>query len=52
MSNPQCLEKEIALARKQTDESPSVIVYPVEVVLGRRPMIRPLAGEARCWAAD
>lgn len=51
-SNTQCMEKEIALARKQTDGSPSVIVYPVEVILGHRPLIHPLAGEARCWAAD
>lgn len=48
----ECMEKEIALARKQTDDSPSVIAYPVEVVLGPTPKIQPIPGDVRCWAAD
>lgn len=51
-NNPECLEKEITLARKQTDESPSVIVYPAEVVLGTNPVVKPLPGDVRCWPAD
>jgi hypothetical protein len=51
-SNPQCMEKEISLARKQTDVSPSVIVYPAEIILGANPTIRPVAGDVRCWPAD
>jgi len=52
-TNAQCIEKEIALARKQTDDSPSVIVYPVEVIVGGpSAQIRPVGGEVRCWAAD
>jgi hypothetical protein len=50
--NALCLEKEIALARKQTDDSPSVIEYPVEVILGTQTVIRPTGGGVRCWAAD
>lgn len=48
----ECIEKEIALARKQTQDSPSVIAYPAELVLGAKPAVRPAGGEVRCWAAD
>ncbi|HEY7406139.1 MAG TPA: hypothetical protein VIB39_21620 [Candidatus Angelobacter sp.] len=51
-ASPACLEKEIGLARKQTDDSPSVIVYPAEVVLDANPVVKPLTGEVRCWPAD
>ncbi len=51
-NNAECMEKEIALARKQTEESPSVIAYPAEVVLGGKPAVRPVGTEVRCWAAD
>ncbi|HKD80743.1 MAG TPA: hypothetical protein VKH81_13675 [Candidatus Angelobacter sp.] len=51
-TGPACLEKEIGLAREQTDESPSVIVYPAEVVLSANSVVKPLAGDVRCWPAD
>jgi hypothetical protein len=49
---PQCIEEEIVLARKQTGDSPSVIVYPAEVVLDATPIVKPVAGAVRCWPAD
>jgi len=51
-ADAQCIEEETALARKQTDVSPSVIVYPAEVVLEGTPVAKPLAGDLRCWPAD
>jgi hypothetical protein len=51
-ANAQCMEKEIALARKQASDSRSVIVYPAEVILGAHTTVRPVAGEVRCWPAD
>jgi hypothetical protein len=51
-SNRECMEKEIALARKQTDESPSVIAYRAEVVLDANPVVKPLPGNVHCWPAD
>jgi hypothetical protein len=50
--NPQCVAKEIELARRQTNDANSVIAYPVEVVLSPTPAIKPVAGNARCWPAD
>jgi hypothetical protein len=51
-ASTECMEKEIALARKQTGDSPSVIVYPAEVILGAHTTVRPVAGDVRCWPAD
>src|SRR5262249_16270503 len=50
--NPQCLAKEIVLARQQTSDANSVLAYPVEVVLGAKATIKPVAGNVRCWPAD
>jgi hypothetical protein len=50
--DPQCLAKELSLARTQAADAPSVIVYPVEVVLEPTPAVRPVGGEVRCWPAD
>jgi hypothetical protein len=50
--NPQCLAKEIELARRQTIDAPSVIAYPVEVVLNPKPAIKTVAGSVGCWPAD
>jgi hypothetical protein len=49
---PECLAKEITLARQQANDSPSVISYPVEVVLGQEPVIKPANGSVACWPAD
>lgn len=48
----QCLAKELPLARTQSGDSPSVIAYPVELVLDANPVLRPVGGEVRCWPAD
>jgi hypothetical protein len=50
--NAQCLAKEITLARQQANDSPSVISYPVEVLLGPEAVIKPVAGDLGCWPAD
>jgi hypothetical protein len=50
--NPQCVAKEIELARRQTNDANSVIAYPVEVVLSANPAIKPVAGNTRCWPSD
>jgi hypothetical protein len=50
--NAQCLAKEITLARQQTNDANSVIVYPVEVVVSEHPALKPAAGNVRCWPAD
>ena len=50
--SPDCLAKEITLARQQASDSPSVISYPVEVVLSPEPAIRPANGNVGCWPAD
>jgi hypothetical protein len=50
--NPQCLSKEITLARQQANDSPSVISYPVEVLLGTEAVIKPANGNVLCWPAD
>jgi len=50
--NPQCLAKEIVLARQQTSDANSVLAYPVEVVLGAKATIKPVGGNVRCWTAD
>ena len=49
---PQCVAKEIQLARDQTSAANSIIAYPVEVTLGAKPAIKPVPGDLRCWPAD
>ncbi len=48
----QCLAKELPLARTQAADAPSVIVYPVELMLEPSPIVRPVDGEVRCWPSD
>jgi hypothetical protein len=51
--NPQCLAKEISLARQQSNDANSVIAYPVEVtLLGAGAYVKPTGGELRCWPSD
>ena len=50
--NPDCLAKEIVLARKQTGDANSVIAYPVEAVFSANPTVKPIAGDHRCWPSD
>jgi hypothetical protein len=50
--NPECVAKEIVLARKQTGDANSVIAYPVEAVFSANPTVRPIAGDLRCWPSD
>jgi len=50
--NPECLAKEIALARKQTGDANSMIAYSVEAVFSANPTVKPVAGDLRCWASD
>jgi hypothetical protein len=38
--------------KKVMYDSPAVISYPVEVVLGAVMVTKPVAGEIRCWPAD
>jgi hypothetical protein len=51
-NSDQCLAKEITLARQQAGESPSVVSYAVEFVLGAEPVIRPAGGSVNCWPSD
>jgi hypothetical protein len=48
----QCLAKEIQLARQQSSNSPSVVSYPVEVLLAPEPIMQPLSDNMLCWPAD
>lgn len=51
--NPQCLEREISLARQQSNDAPSVIAYPVEVTLmGAGASIKSTGGDLRCWPSE
>jgi hypothetical protein len=51
--NPQCLAKEISLARQQSNDANSVIAYPVEVTLmGAGASIKSTGGDLRCWPSD
>jgi hypothetical protein len=47
-----CLGKELKLAREQWSDASSIIAYPVAVVLGPQPVMKPVAGAVRCWPAD
>jgi hypothetical protein len=51
-NDPQCLDREIQLARDQAKDANSIISYPVQVMLGPQPAIKPLNGEVRCWPSD
>ena len=50
--NPECLAKEIALARQQTGDANSIVIYPVETMFGANPTTRPLTGDLQCWPSD
>ena len=50
--SPDCLAKEIMLARKQTGDANSVIAYPVEAMFSANPTVKPIAGDLRCWPSD
>jgi hypothetical protein len=50
--NPECIATEITLARQQSNDSPSVVSYAVDVVLGDPPTIKPAGGDVRCGPAD
>ena len=49
---PQCVAKEISLAREQTSQATSIIAYPVEVTLSSQPEIKPITGDVKCWPSD
>ena len=51
-NTPQCVDKEIQLARDQTSQASSIIAYTVEVSLGQQPIIKAVPGEIRCWPSD
>ena len=55
--SPECLAKEIALARQQSNDANSIIAYPAEIILAEVVMsgkatIKPLAGDLRCWPSE
>jgi hypothetical protein len=47
-----CLSKELKLAREQWSDASSIISYPVVVILGSQPIVKPVAGAVKCWPAD
>jgi hypothetical protein len=51
-AGPQCVDKELPLARQQASDASSVISYPVSVVLGPNPAVNPGAGNVGCWPSD
>jgi len=51
-NDPQCMVKELPLARQQANDASSVISYPVSVVLGPNPAVNPVIGNVRCWPSD
>lgn len=51
-NTPQCVDKEIQLARDQTSQANSIIAYPVEVTLGQQPAIKGIPGDLKCWPSD
>lgn len=55
--NPECLAKEITLARQQSNDANSIIAYPAEIILAEVVMsgkatVKPLAGDLRCWPSE
>jgi hypothetical protein len=56
-ANPECLAKEITLARQQSSDANSVITYPAEVVIAEivltgKATVMPLAGDLHCWPSE
>ena len=51
-ADPECMTKELPLARQQANDASSVISYPVSVVLGPNPAVNPVAGSVGCWPSD
>ncbi len=51
-ADSQCMAKELPLARQQANDASSVISYPVSVVLGPNPALKPVAGNVGCWPSD
>ena len=51
-ADPQCMAKELSLARQQANDASSVISYPVSVVLSPNPVVSRVAGNIRCWPSD
>jgi len=51
-NDPQCIAKELSLARQQANDANSVISYPVSVRLGPNPAVNPVIGNVRCWPSD
>ncbi|HEY6251097.1 MAG TPA: hypothetical protein VI685_14140 [Candidatus Angelobacter sp.] len=51
-ANPQCVAKELQLARDQANSAVSVIAYPVEVTLSPQAVIKAVPGDLKCWPAD
>lgn len=49
---PQCLEKELPLARSQAKDAFSIISYPVELTLDAQPTIKAMPGDLQCWPSD
>jgi hypothetical protein len=50
--NPDCVAREVKLAREQWSDASSMVSYPVEVILDAQPVIKPIAGAMKCWPAD
>ena len=51
-ADPECMAKELSLARQQANDASSVIAYPVSVVLSASPAVKQVAGKVRCWPSD
>jgi hypothetical protein len=47
-----CLATELKRRRDELKDDPSALSFPVKVILGTSPKIKPVAGELRCWPAD
>ena len=47
-----CLSKELKRIREQWSDASSIISYPVVVLLGPHPVLKPSAGAVKCWPAD
>ncbi len=51
-ADPECVTKELPLARQQASDASSVISFPVSVVLGANAAVKPVAGSIGCWPSD
>ena len=47
-----CLATETKRRREELKDDPSILSFPVKVILGEHPEIKPVSGELRCWPAD